>query len=142
MNGKPFFDTNVLIYAAVPTDPRAAVARALLEAGGSIGVQQLNEFVAVARRRLKQTWDEIARKLSDFQILCLAPVPITAELHRTGMQIAQRYCYQIYDALCIAAALESGSNILYSEELHDSQVIGGLTIRNPFREGSKRWPSS
>jgi predicted nucleic acid-binding protein len=56
MNGKRFFDTNVLIYAVITGDRRAAIAQALLQSGGVIGVQQLNEFVPVARRKLKKTW--------------------------------------------------------------------------------------
>ena len=53
MNGKPFFDSNILIYAHTGNeDPRSAVAQQLIESGGIIGVQQLNEFVSVAHRKL------------------------------------------------------------------------------------------
>jgi predicted nucleic acid-binding protein len=34
----------------------------------------------------------------------------------------------MYDALVVAAALEAGCKILYSEDFQD-----GITIRNPFR---------
>jgi hypothetical protein len=30
MNGKPFFDTNLLIYTVAESDPRAEIARDLL----------------------------------------------------------------------------------------------------------------
>ena len=50
------FDTNVLIYAFAKDDPRAEVAQALLARGGVIGVQTLNEFVAVAVRKLRMPW--------------------------------------------------------------------------------------
>jgi predicted nucleic acid-binding protein len=37
------------------------------------------------------------------------------------------------NALIVAAALEAGCGELYSEDLHDGQVVDGkLTIRNPF----------
>jgi predicted nucleic acid-binding protein len=133
MNGKPFFDTNVLIYAAIGDDPRAATARALLESGGIIGVQQLNEFVAVAYRKLKKTWDEIMEKLNDIRALCSGPVPLTLEVHEAALRISKRYGYQIYDSLSIATALESACDRLYSEDLRDGQVIEDLTIFNPFR---------
>jgi len=59
MPAKAFFDTNILIYAVAQDDPRAARAEELLASGGVIGVQILNEFVSVARRRLKMSWDEV-----------------------------------------------------------------------------------
>lgn len=134
MKGKPFFDTNVLIYAAITGDPRATKARTLLEAGGIIGVQQLNEFAAVAQRKLKRTWDEILEKLSYIRTLCPGPVPLTLEIHEAALRIVKRYGYGIYDSLSIAAAIESACETLYSEDLHDGQVIERLTIRNPFRK--------
>jgi predicted nucleic acid-binding protein len=140
MNGKPFFDTNVLIYAAVPTDPRSAVAYELLAAGGVIGVQQLNEFISVARRKLKRRWDDIAERLDDIRELCSEPVPLTLTLHETALRIARRYGYGIYDSLSLAAALESGCDTFWSEDLRDGQIIEGLTIRNPFHDGKPFTP--
>ena len=46
-----FLDSNVLVYAFTD-DPRAAAAQALLERGCAIGVQGLNEFANIARRKL------------------------------------------------------------------------------------------
>jgi predicted nucleic acid-binding protein len=54
------------------------------------------------------------------------------ELHGRGLQVAQRYGYQIFDALVIAAALDAGSSTLYTEDMQDGQRIETLTIRNPF----------
>ena len=52
MSAETFLDTNVLVYAVVKDDPRAAIAEQLLAQGGAISVQVLNEFVSVARRKL------------------------------------------------------------------------------------------
>ena len=49
MNDKPFFDTNVILYAFRQDDARGQVAKALLAEGGALSVQVLNELVAVAR---------------------------------------------------------------------------------------------
>jgi predicted nucleic acid-binding protein len=43
-----FFDTNVIVYAFAKDDHRTEIAETLLAGGGVIGVQILNEFVAVA----------------------------------------------------------------------------------------------
>ena len=130
---KAFLDTNVLIYAVAANDPRSEPAEALLAAGGVLSVQILNEFVAVARRKLQMPWSEVSEALDAFRVLCPSPLPITLELHDAALQLAQKHAYAIYDALVIATALHAGCNTLYSEDLADGQVIHGrLTIRNPF----------
>ena len=72
---RPFFDTNVLIYAIAKDDPRAVTAEALLSGGGFTGVQTLNEFVAVAMRKLHMAWEEIREALHMFRILCPSLCP-------------------------------------------------------------------
>ena len=134
-----FFDTNVLIYAFAEDDPRTPVASALLAAGGVVGVQTLNEFVAVAVRKLAMPWDEVLEALSALRVLCPSPVPLTVRTHDRALGIAERYRYHIYDSLVIAAALEARCDTLFSEDMNHGQAIEGLTIRNPFRtvQGSK-----
>jgi len=51
MNDKPFFDTNVILYAFRRDDTRGRVVEMLLAAGGAVSVQVLSEFVAVKRGR-------------------------------------------------------------------------------------------
>lgn len=132
MNGKPFLDTNVILYAFQKGDPRSEAAETLLTEGGTISVQVLNEFVAVVRRRLNKNWEEVRRALSILRVFCPEPVPLTIETHERAVQLAERYGYSIYDSLIIAAALRSGATTLFSEDMRDGQKIDGLTIRNPF----------
>lgn len=127
-----FFDTNILIYALEAGDPRSPIAQQLLSQGGIVSVQSLNEFVAVARRKLRSPWPKIAESLTAIQTLCPSPTPITVATHVKGVQIAERYGYRIYDSLLIASALEAGCKVLYSEDLRNGQVIEGLRIENPF----------
>jgi predicted nucleic acid-binding protein len=114
-------------------DPRAHIAEELLSTGGSISVQVLNEFVAVARRKLVMSWNEIAEALGAIRALCAPVAPLTVELHDEALKLAARYGYHIYDALILAAAIETGCDVLYSEDMQDGQRIGALTVRNPFR---------
>ena len=130
--GRPFFDTNVLIYAFASNDPRAAAAESLLAQGGAVGVQNLNEFAAVASRKMKMPWRDIRQALGAIRTLCPSPVPMTVKIHEAAVEIAARYRYHIYDALVIAAASAASCPILYSEDLQPGQVIGGVTVRNPF----------
>jgi predicted nucleic acid-binding protein len=54
--------------------------------------------------------------------------------HQRGLAVAERYRFSFYDALIVAAALESGCTTLFSEDLQDGQVIDQtLTVRNPFQ---------
>ena len=86
----------------------------------------------VAKRKLKMSWPEIAEALDAARALCGPAVPLTIETHEAALRIAARYGYQIYDALILAAALEAGCTVLYSEDTQDGQKIDSLTVRNPF----------
>lgn len=132
MRAEAFLDTTVLIYALSQNDPRCALAERILEGGGTVSVQVLNEFAAVCRRKLGMTWEEIAEASGAVRVLCGAPIPISVQIHDSGIGIAQRFGFHIYDALIVAAALEAGCSTLYSEDMQDGQVIDRLTIRNPF----------
>jgi predicted nucleic acid-binding protein len=132
MSGRSFFDTTVLIYSISSQQPRAAMAEKLLADGGWISVQVLNEFAAVARRKLDMSWEETREALLAIRALCETPTPLSIETHQAALEIAARYGYQIYDALILAAALESHCDILYTEDMQNGQSIGPLIIRNPF----------
>lgn len=134
MSGKAFFDTNVLIYAMALGDPRRDRAQQLLAQGGTVSVQVLNEFAAVARRKMRMPWEDVVEALHTIRVLCPSPAPITLDMHEAALKIAQEYGFGIYDALVVAAALEAGCATFYSEDLQHGQVIEGeLTVRNPFK---------
>src|ERR1700685_4551106 len=119
MNDKLFFDTNVILYAFRQDDTRSQVAEALLAAGGALSVQVLNEFVAVARRKLDKSWEEVRRALDILRVFCPEPVALTVETHETAVRIAERYGYSIFGSLIVAAALEAGARTLYSEDMRN-----------------------
>jgi predicted nucleic acid-binding protein len=131
---RAFFDTNVLIYAFAKDERRTKIAETLLSGGGVVGVQTLNEFVAVAVRKLAMPWDDVLEALSAIRVLFPSPVPLTVRTHDAALRIARRYGYHIYDSLVIAAALEARCNTLFSEDMKDNQAVESLTIRDPFRE--------
>lgn len=134
MNGnKAFFDTNILLYLLSGDEAKAERAEETIAGGGIISVQVLNEFASVARRKLGMLWAEIQEILS--QVCEVCPVePITVEVHKCGLQIAERYGFSVYDAMIVAVALLAGCTTLYSEDMQDGQVIEGqLTVCNPFR---------
>jgi predicted nucleic acid-binding protein len=134
MSAKPFLDTNIIVYAFSTNDPRSRKAEALIESGGIISVQVLNEFVHVLRRKQGRDWPEIVDALDVLRILFDAPAPVTGDLHEAAIKIARRQNFSVYDSLIVAAAQRAGCSTLYSEDFQHGQRIDQLTIRNPFTE--------
>jgi predicted nucleic acid-binding protein len=133
MNGKPFLDSNILLYTVGSDDPRKAIAETVTAAGGVISVQVLNEFVNVARKKLRRSWPEIEAALDEFRVLLNAPLPLTVATHDSAVALSRRYRLSFYDALIVASAAEAGCRLLLSEDMADGMTVGGVTIRNPFR---------
>ena len=130
--GEDFFDTNVVLYLLSADTTKADRAEELLAIGGTISVQVLNEFVAVASRKLHMSWIEIREVLAQVRAVC-AVQPVTIETHERALRLAERYGISIYDALIVSAALLANCKTLHSEDMQDGQVIERqLTIRNPF----------
>jgi predicted nucleic acid-binding protein len=128
-----FCDTNVILYLLSADAAKADRAEELLAQGGRVSVQVLNEFAAVASRKLAMSWNDIGDILGQVRAVC-AVEPITIETHERGLALASRYGLHIYDATIVASALLSGCTVLYSEDFQDRQVFEKqLTVRDPFK---------
>ena len=129
---KAFFDTNVVLYMLSSDTARADRAEELLAQGSNVSVQVLNELANVTRRKLGLPWSEVIEILTQIRAICEVE-PLTVETHVRALGLAERYNLSVYDALILAAALQAGCSILYTEDLQDRQVIDEvLTIHNPF----------
>lgn len=126
-----FFDTNVLIYLISGEPEKASASERLLSKGGVVSVQVLNEFVSVVRRKHSVSWPATLETLATFKQE-LPVVPLTLETHELGVALAQRHNFSIYDAMIVAAAKLAGCRTLYTEDLHNGQVLDGLRIVNPY----------
>lgn len=131
MPAEGFVDTNILVYFSMDGD-KADVAERLVESGGTISVQVLNELALVWRRKYEYSWQLIHESLLSLRAL-LQVVPLTVGTHEQGLSLAERYQLRIYDSLLLAAALQAGCSVFWSEDLHEGLTIERqLTIRNPF----------
>ena len=128
-----FFDTNIVIYAFAAGDPRSARAEALVAGGGVIGVQVLNEFTNVTRRKLRWQWEQIEAALAVIEELLGAARPLTSAIPARAVVLARDHELSFYDALIVAAALDAGCEVLFSEDLQHGQKFGALRVENPFR---------
>jgi predicted nucleic acid-binding protein len=133
MPGSRFFDTNILVYAFAADDRRSARAEVLMAEGGVIGVQVLNEFTNVARRKLRWQWGQIEAAFVVIEDLLGAARPLTTAIHARAVVLARDYKLSFYDALIVAAATDAGCEVLCSEDLQHGQKFGSLRIDNPFR---------
>jgi predicted nucleic acid-binding protein len=128
-----FLDANVLLYIASSDDSKADRAEALIEAGGTISVQVLNEVANVTRRKMRFTWQETRRFLSTIRDV-LVVEPITIETHDLGLDLAERYGLSTFDAMIAASALQAGCDTLWSEDMQEGLLLERrLRIRNPFK---------
>lgn len=127
-----FFDTNVILYATGNDDPFRRRALNLLDAGGLISVQVLNETASVLRRKHQYDWPRLASFIAAVRAKCDV-VPVSIATHERGLAYAERYTLSLYDSMIVAAAVLAGCETLYSEDMHHGLVIDGLTICNPFK---------
>ena len=130
---RSFIDTNVLLYLLSGDARKADRAEEIIQAGGAISVQVLNEFAAVTSRKLKMSIAEIRETLDTIRAVC-AVAPLTEETHVLGLRITEQHRLSVYDAMIASAALISGCSILWSEDMQHGMVIEQrLVTQNPFR---------
>ena len=129
---KSFIDSNVILYLLSDDAAKADKAESILQAGGVISVQVLNEVVSVCQRKLKMHWDEIDAVLQAVKA-GVQVVPLTETSHELAVQICKRYQLSFYDAHICSAALIADSKIVLSEDMQDGMVVDSLVVKNPFR---------
>ncbi|MBX3476087.1 MAG: PIN domain-containing protein [Brevundimonas sp.] len=129
---RPFLDTNILIYAVTDQGWKSDIAKTVLVNGGVISVQVLNEFAAVAKRKLGRSWREIDDVSAGFRKSGLQVVPLDVATHSDGLKLAAEAQLHIYDACIVASASRAGCGLLLTEDLQDGRRFGDLVVRNPF----------
>jgi len=140
MRDKYFIDTNVLVYSFDDGKPlkkerSVALIQGALETGmGIISTQVIQEFLNVAIQKFA-----VPMKIDDSKAylrLVLNPlcqVYPNLSLYENCLDLQAETRYSFYDSLILAAAIQGGCDILYSEDLHEGQEIRGVKIVNPYR---------
>ena len=127
-----FADTNVVIYAFAKDDAKIAIAEGILERQPTISVQVISEFLSVCRVKLGM--DVPTRhKLAGELIAGCNVVALDPRVVEKAMEVEAQGQISYWDALIVAAALLSGCDTLYTEDLeHGRRFDGQLTVVNPF----------
>lgn len=132
-----FLDSNVFIYLFDDVDDRKravaerAVAEALSSGTGIVSFQVAQEVLNVLTRKLGVAPTD-ARRFLEAVLAPLWRVGPSPELFARALEVRDRYGFSFYDALVVAAALETGCTRLLSEDLQHGQRIGDLTVVDPF----------
>jgi predicted nucleic acid-binding protein len=127
-----FFDTRVLFHLLSDDAHKADRVEQLLAQRGVISLQVLNEFAAVALRKLRLPLADIRDILDTVRAVCTVE-SITVATHDRGLAVCERYKFSLYDSMMVASALIAGTKMLYSEDLQHGQLIDRqLRVVNPF----------
>ena len=129
---RQFLDSNVVLYLLSDNQTKANCCEEIVEQGGVISVQVLNECVNVMLKKLTMARPEIDEFLAVIKSICDI-VPLSVEVHEGALELLDRYQLSWYDALIVSAAIESDCETLWSEDMHNGLVVNKtMTIRNPF----------
>ena len=135
-----FLDTNIFVYALLASEPlkkqRALqlMEQALASHLGCTSYQVIQEFANVATRKFPQcfTTDE-CKQFIDAAMQPLNRVSSSPALINAALDLQSETHYSFYDSLVLAAALQAGADVLYTQDLQHNQLVGGtLRIVNPF----------
>ena len=136
MKGRIFIDSNLWVYLYSDRD-KGNIVRNIIEdyfIDIVLSAQVLGEFFNVLTRKIMRTKKEAREIISDLA-MNFEVIEIDKSLVLEAMEISIRYKYSYWDSLIVVAALRTGCSILYTEDLHDGQIINGrLKIVNPFKE--------
>jgi len=130
-------DTNVLIYACDQSEPhRQRIALDLIAASteGVLLWQVACEFLAASRKLSKQgfTPTQAWNRLTEFQDLLPLVLPSRANL-TYARELHIVHGVSLWDALILAACLDSGVDVLYSEDVPAVETFETVRVINPFK---------
>jgi predicted nucleic acid-binding protein len=136
MTARVFFDTNILVYAAVGTgrdEPKRKRALELIESEDfGTSAQVLEEFFVTVVRKASRPLSA-AQALDWIEQLAAFPCQaIDHQLVRIAVEQSERFAISYWDAAILAAAEALGTDTVYSEDLSHGRRYGRVRVVNPF----------
>lgn len=135
---RTFFDTNILVYAVDEDEPqKARTAREILEreteSGNAVlSTQVLQEFYVTVTRKLGRPLAPEAAERAVRDLATLAVTIVDPPMIQSAIDRSRAMTLSFWDALILEAALASGAQRLYTEDLHAGLEVNGLVVENPF----------
>lgn len=131
-----FFDTNLLVYCTDINSPdkqacaRRLVAQAAAAGEAVVSTQVLIELFHTLTRKQKMpatTAQMLTEAYAAWPVINSDAALVKAAITRCIQQQLS-----IWDAMVVEAAVRSGADTLYTEDLNHGQRFDGLTVVNPF----------
>jgi predicted nucleic acid-binding protein len=132
-----FVDTNVLLYAQDPREPnKQAVAAAWLahcwtKRCGRISTQVLNELYSNLRKAAPSMTVDAARALV-IRYRAWQPWAVDESTVDRAWVLQDRFQFNYWDSLMVAAAQQQGCSTFLSEDLQHGLRVDQLRVVNPF----------
>lgn len=129
-------DTNVLVYAVDPRDPRRQqqaqdLIRAAATQNCTLIALVLGEFFHVAVRRIR-----IPPAVARTHVQTLMSLFRTAGYDASHVERASEEVVHgrtaFWDAVLLHAAADAGCTVCLSEDMKDGARLGSIVVRNPF----------
>ncbi len=138
MTGPVFVDTNVLVYRHDAADA-AKQARAedwitciVDRHAGRLSFQVLQELYATLTRKLQPNLERQEARDIVGLLASWNPLAVDLPLVRRAWDLQDRYSLSWWDALIVAAAQNSASRVLLTEDLQHGQMFGTVRVIDPF----------
>lgn len=132
-----FVDTNVWLYAFIENRDSARSARAsgLIQQGNiRLSTQVVNEVCVNLLKKAKFSEDTL-RQLIDAFYTKYDVADLQRSTFLAASELRHRYSLSYWDSMIVASALETGAEVLYSEDMQDGLLVNSwLRIVNPFSE--------
>lgn len=135
---RAFVDTNVLVYlfdsedAAKQRRARELISELAKGHALALSAQVLSEFYVTVTRKLAVPLSPVDAA-SALEALSVFPVvAVDGGLVRRAAARADREQLSYWDALILEAAVESGADVLLSEDLQAGDAYRDMRVENPF----------
>jgi len=137
VEGKVFFDTNILIYSIDEQYPekrmiaKEIICKAIVGGNGVISTQCLQEFFNVAINKLHLS-KKAAKEYVEFFADNFPIIQVSLSMILSAIDISIKTQFSFWDSLILSAAKDTGCIIVFSEDLNHGQLVEGSRILNPF----------
>ena len=139
MKDRFFLDTNIFAYtfdSSASTKQKRAldlIIHGIKTRKAVVSYQVVQEFFNLALRKFSHPMN-VAEAEQYLQTVFqpLLAIHSSYTLFSQALRLEDKHRLSWYDALIVAAAVESQCTILFSEDMHDGHRFGELQIKNPF----------
>jgi predicted nucleic acid-binding protein len=131
-------DANILVYSVDERDSRKHnIATRVVEfaktARSVLTLQSISEFYNVVTRKsympARDAVIMVDELVATFNIVSSSPATLS---RATALHSTSASKIQFWDAMLLTTANEHGASIIFSEDLTDGSIVGGIEICNPF----------